>query len=140
MLIYAGTFLFEQHDICSALREKSAQGVRCRFLIGDESSKAVKRRAIEEGTPGGAPGPHPGVPPLAQRRRRTARRRGAYAQHDAVQLAIPVRPGPMVNPQVYGEPAGHSPVLHLRRVPGGRIWDHYMRSFEAASSTASPET
>ena len=20
--------------------------------------------------------------------------------------------------------------MHLRRVPGGRMWDHYMRSFE----------
>jgi hypothetical protein len=36
----------------------------------------------------------------------------------------------MVDGHAYGEPAGHSPVLHLRRASGGRIWEHYMRSFE----------
>lgn len=137
VLTYAGTFLFEQHDIVSVLREKATQGVRCRFLIGDETSKAVKRRAIEEGTPGGLQG-------RIQVYRRSLR--------DVVDLpGVEVRTHGttlynslfrfdqdlMVNPQAYGEPAGHSPVLHLRRVPGGRTWDHYMRSFEAVWDTAS---
>jgi Helix-turn-helix domain len=140
VLTYAGTFLFEQHDICTVMRNKAAQGVRCRFLIGDETSKAVKRRAIEEGTPGGLQG-------RIQVYRRSLR--------DVVGLSgVEVRTHSttlynslfrfdqdlMVNPQAYGEPAGHSPVLHLRRVPGGRIWDHYMRSFEAVWDAATPES
>ena len=36
----------------------------------------------------------------------------------------------LVNGHAFGAPAAQSPVLHLRRVPGGRVWDHYMRSFE----------
>ena len=36
----------------------------------------------------------------------------------------------LVNGHAFGAPAAQSPVLHLRRVPGGRAWDHYMRSFE----------
>jgi hypothetical protein len=140
VLIYAGTFLFEQHDICSVLREKSTQGVRCRFLIGDESSKAVKRRAIEEGTPGGLQGriqvyrrslrDVAGLPGVEVRTHSTTLYNSLFRFDQDL----------MVNPQVYGEPAGHSPVLHLRRVPGGRIWDHYMRSFEAVWNTASPAT
>jgi hypothetical protein len=31
----------------------------------------------------------------------------------------------LVNAHVYGAPAAHSPVLHLRRLPGGRLFDHY---------------
>ena len=36
----------------------------------------------------------------------------------------------LVNAHVYGAPAAHSPVLHLRRLPGGRLVDHYQASFE----------
>ena len=36
----------------------------------------------------------------------------------------------LVNTHAYGVPAGQSPVLHLRRFPGGRLFDHYMASFE----------
>ena len=42
ILTYAGTFLFEQHNFVDVLREKSAAGVRCRFLIGDETSPEVR--------------------------------------------------------------------------------------------------
>ncbi len=45
----------------------------------------------------------------------------------------------MVNGHVYGALAAHSPVLHLRRVPGGRMWDHYMRSFEEVWNGATVE-
>lgn len=139
VLTYAGTFLFEQHDICSVLREKSAQGVRCRFLIGDETSKTVKRRAIEEGTPGGLEGRIQlhrrylrdlvGLPGLEVRTHRTTLYNSLFRFDQDL----------MVNGHAYGEPAGHSPVLHLRRVPGGRMWDHYMRSFETVWAAAKPE-
>ena len=140
VLTYAGTFLFEQHDICSVLRKKSAQGVRCRFLIGDESSKAIKRRAIEEGTPGGLEGriqlhrrylrDVAGLPGVEIRTHSTTLYNSLFRFDQDL----------MVNGHAYGEPAGHSPVLHLRRVPGGRMWDHYMRSFETVWAGAKPQT
>ena len=43
----------------------------------------------------------------------------------------------LVNGHAYGAPANESPILHLRRVPGGRMWDHYMRSFECVWTAAS---
>jgi hypothetical protein len=140
VLTYAGTFLFEQHNIVDVLREKSAAGVRCRFLLGDETSDEVHRRAEEEGTTGGLEG-------RIQLHRRYLR--------DVVDLpGIEVRTHSttlynslfrfdqdlMVNGHAYGAPAGHSPVLHLRRVPGGRMWDHYMRSFDEVWKIATPET
>ncbi len=139
VLTYAGTFLFEQHDICEVLRQKSAQGVRCRFLIGDETSDTVQRRAVEEGTPGGLEG-------RIQLHRR-------YLRDVATLPGVEIRTHGttlynslfrfdqdlMVNGHAYGEPAGHSPVLHLRRVPGGRVWDHYMRSFETVWAGAEPQ-
>ncbi len=140
VLTYAGTFLFEQHNICEVLREKSAQGVRCRFLIGDETSDGVRQRAEEEGTAGGLQG-------RIQVYRRSLRRvvglpgveirtHGTTLYNSLFRFDQDL----MVNGHAYGEPAGHSPVLHLRRVPGGRIWDHYMRSFEEVWKIATPET
>jgi hypothetical protein len=43
----------------------------------------------------------------------------------------------LVNAHVYGAPAAHSPVLHLRRLPGGRLFDHYQASFERVWNHAS---
>ena len=36
----------------------------------------------------------------------------------------------LANTHVYGAPAAQSPVLHLRRTPGGTVFDHYADSFE----------
>jgi hypothetical protein len=45
----------------------------------------------------------------------------------------------LVNTHVYGAPAAHSPVLHLRRLPGGRLVDHYQASFERVWEQASAD-
>ena len=36
----------------------------------------------------------------------------------------------LVNTHVYGLPAGHAPVLHLRRLSAGELFDTYAESFE----------
>jgi hypothetical protein len=36
----------------------------------------------------------------------------------------------LVNTHAYGSPAAQSPVLHLRRLAGGWLFDHYQASFE----------
>jgi hypothetical protein len=45
----------------------------------------------------------------------------------------------LVNAHVYGAPAAHSPVLHLRRLPGGQLFDHYQASFERVWEQASTD-
>ncbi len=42
----------------------------------------------------------------------------------------------LVNTHVHGSPAAQSPVLHLRRVPGGRVVDHYLTSFDRVWASA----
>jgi hypothetical protein len=42
----------------------------------------------------------------------------------------------LVNVHVYGFPAAHAPVLHLRRLAGGDLFDTYAESFERVWSTA----
>lgn len=140
ILVYSGTFLFEQHDICHLLKEKAGEGVRCRMLIGDEKSDAVRLRAIEEDTPGSLEArvqlhrrslrQVAGVPGIEVRVHGTTLYNSIYRFDEDL----------MVNGHAYGEPASHSPIIHFRRVPGGRVWDHYMRSFDAVWSGAAPLT
>ena len=40
------------------------------------------------------------------------------------------------NTHAYGAPANHSPVLHLHRVLGGRLFPHFMSAFERVWDSA----
>jgi hypothetical protein len=44
----------------------------------------------------------------------------------------------LVNTHVYGFPAVHAPVLHLRRLSGGDLFDTYADSFDRAWSSGHP--
>ncbi len=138
VLVYAGTFLFEQLDFTATAQEKTRQGVRFRLLLGDETSAAVRLRAEEEGTIGGLEG-------RIQLHRRYLRDvsdlPGVEIRTHATTLynsLFRFDQDLLVNVHAYGAPAGQSPVLHLRRVPGGRMWDHYMRSFDEVWKNATP--
>ena len=140
ILVYAGTFLFEQFDLTTVIREKSRQGVRFRILLGDENSQAVRVRSAEEGTTGGLEG-------RIQLHRRYLREvlglPGVEARSHGTTLynsLFRFDQDLLVNGHVFGAVAGHSPVLHLRRVPGGRMWDHYMRSFDETWTVGTPES
>lgn len=140
VLVYAATFLFEQHDIGRVIREKSRDGVRVRILIGDETSPAVALRAEDEGTTGGLQAriqlhrrylsEVAGLPGVEVRTHGTTLYNSLYRFDQDL----------LVNGHAYGALAGQSPVMHLRRVPGGRMWDHYMRSFDKVWERGSPQT
>jgi hypothetical protein len=36
----------------------------------------------------------------------------------------------LVNTHVLGAPAAQNPVLHVQRLPGGRVFEHYLRTLE----------
>lgn len=130
VLVYAGSFLFEQLDFVEWVGKKARQGVKCRLLLGDEAAPAIRLRAEEEGTSGGLEGriqlhrrylrDVTGTPGVEVRAHGTTLYNSLFRFDQDL----------LVNGHAYGAPAGQSPVLHLRRVPGGRMWDHYMRSFE----------
>ena len=44
----------------------------------------------------------------------------------------------LVNTHVYGLPAAHAPVMHLRRLDGGELFDIYEGSFQAVWDVAVP--
>lgn len=130
VLVFAGLFLPDGHaDFVALLRQKVQNGAKVRYLLGDPESDAVALRGREEGIADG----------LSARIRITLTylaglRDAAGAEvrlhSTALYNSIYRFDGHMlVNAHVYGAPAAHSPVIHLRQTPGG-LFEHYAASFE----------
>lgn len=131
LLAYAASFLHDgTPDFTETLIEKAHQGVRVRLLFGDPASPAVVLRGDEEGIGDllaarcqlswGYLAPmldSPGV---------EARKHGCTLYNSIFRFDDTV----LANAHTIGAPASHSPVLHLQRVPGGRLFTHYMSGFE----------
>jgi hypothetical protein len=140
VLVFSGAFLVEQYNLVPVIRQKAAQGVRFRFLVGDEKSPAVIQRAIDEGTPGGLEGriqlmrrylsEVSGLAGVEVRTHGTILYNSIYRFDDQL----------LVNGHAHGALAGQSPVMHLKQRPTGPMWQHYMRSFERTWSEGIPET
>jgi transcriptional regulator with XRE-family HTH domain len=141
MLVHAGLFLPDgRSDLAALIRQKSEEGVNVRLLYGNPESGAVAMRGEEEGIGDG----------LAARIRLALvyMREALEAPsvdarlHDATLYNSLYRfdDDLLVNTHAYGTPAGQSPVLHLRRLSGGRLFDHYMASFERVWQGARPVT
>lgn len=139
VLVFSGQFLVEQHNILPVVRQKAEQGARFRFIVGDEKAPAVIQRAMEEGTSGGLEGriqmmrrylaELAGTPNVEVRTHGTILYNSLYRFDDQL----------LVNGHAYGSLAGQNPVLHLRRLSGGLMWQHYMKSFENVWNEAIPE-
>lgn len=140
VLVFSGQFLVEQHDILPLVKQKAEQGTAFRFAVGDETSAAVVQRAIEEGTTGGLEGriqmmrrylsKVASLPNVEVRTHGTILYNSLYRFDDQL----------LVNGHAYGSLAGENPVMHLRKVPGGQMWEHYMQSFERVWQEATPDT
>ena len=132
LLAFAGSFLHDsipQFDDRLAARARA--GVRVRLLFGDPECAAVELRGEEERI----------GDLMAARCRLTwnyltpllTSGAGVEArQHSSTLYASLFRFDDtlFVNPHALGAPAGQSPILHLNRIPGGRLFAHYMESFE----------
>jgi hypothetical protein len=139
VLAYAALFLPDAHpDLPSLLAEKAASGVRVRLLLGDPDCCAVTVRGHEEGIEAGLAArvalsrrylmPALDAPGVEFRLHRTTLYNSLY-RYDGHLL---------VNAHAYGAPAAQSPVLYVRRLPDGRLFDHYASSFERVWQTARP--
>ena len=137
VLVFAGLFLPDGYpEVAKLLAAKAEQGVKIRLALGDPDSDAVRRRGEEEQIGEG----------MAARIRL-----GLLYLQDAISApGVELRfhattlynsiyrfDDDLVNAHVYGAPAAHSPVLHLRRLPGGRLVDHYQAAFERVWDQAS---
>lgn len=135
ILVYAGLFLPEMQDI-ARVGEQAEAGCRVRILLGDPSGDAVRRRGEEEGFGIGVAHrvtlslryyePIVDIPGVEIRLHDTTLYASIFRGDDAV----------LVNTHVYGSAAAHNPVLHLRRIPGGRVVDHYLTSFDRVWANA----
>jgi Domain of unknown function (DUF5919) len=139
VLAYAGLFLADgQPDLPSVLAEKAGEGASVRLLFGDPASDAVRRRGEEEGIGEG----------MAARIRLVLTYLSDLLDRSAVDVRLHrttlynsiyrFDDDMLVNAHVYGAPAAQNPVMHLQRVPGGRLFGHYLESFDKVCESAQP--
>lgn len=139
ILVYAGLFLSDgRADLPTLLRAKAEEGVTIRLLFGNPDSEVVARRGAEEQV-GAA---------MAARIRLSMSYmqpafevRGVEARvHETTLYNSIFRfdDDLLVNTHAYGAVAAKSPVMHVRRIAGGRLFSHYMESFERVWEEAGP--
>lgn len=139
ILVYAGLHLPEANPTwVKEIQKKCEESVFVRIAFGDPDSAEVRARGDEEGVGEGM----------------AARINYAFAWHR------PILGGPnlsvafhstvlynsilqfddqmLVNPHIYGMPAFRAPVMHLRRIPGGPLFDTYAECFEKIWANARP--
>lgn len=135
VLVMAGLFFPEHHDP-GRIVSRARAGCRVRLLLADPAGAAVRVRGAEEGFGAGVAHrvtlalryfePLLGVPGVELRLHDTTLYASLYRSDETL----------LANVHVYGAPAAQNPVLHLRRVPGCRVVDHYLASLERVWSTA----
>ncbi|WP_197682483.1 DUF5919 domain-containing protein [Jiangella sp. DSM 45060] len=139
MLVYAGLFLLDANpDLPRVIAERAGHGARVRLLFGDPSSEAVNQRGYEEGIGEGLPARIRISLTYLRELRHESGVEIRFHQTTLYNSIYRFDDDLLANVHTYGSPAPHSPVLHLRRAPGGRVFDHYMNSFERVWAKAVP--
>jgi len=131
VLAFAGLFLWDgQPDLAVLLATKAKAGTRIRIALGDPESHALRLRGEEEGIDDALSArvrmsltylrQAMKTPGVEVRLHGTTLYNSIYRFDDQL----------LVNSHAYGAPAAQSPVLHIRYLPGGRLFSHYQASFE----------
>ncbi|MGW7002536.1 XRE family transcriptional regulator [Streptomyces sp. NPDC054933] len=130
VLVYSGLFLMEDTSILRIWADKAAAGVRVRLLLGDPDSEYVTTRGGEEGI-GDA---------LAARIRNAAVLLRSLDSAPGIEIRLHsttlyssifrADDGLLINTHVYGYPATHAPVVHLRRSVEAAMVSTYVESFQ----------
>jgi hypothetical protein len=139
ILVFSGTFYAQtQPRIAQMLADAAGRGVELRLCFGDPASEAVATRDREEGLGGTLAHkirsaltyyrPLGSVEGCQMRLHSTTLYASLFRYDDEI----------MVNPHAYGEPASANPTLHLRRLDGGQVAEHYLTCFERVWESAKP--
>jgi hypothetical protein len=139
LLFYSALFLSDGHaGLAAAIRRAASRGARVRILVANPRSATVLARGREEGI----------GHDLASRVRMTLHYLDGVDQVDGVQVhghsttlynsIYRFDDKMLVNAHTFGAAAVESPVLQIHRVPSGRLFDHYMRSFERVWAASTP--
>ncbi|MER5531852.1 XRE family transcriptional regulator [Streptomyces sp. NPDC002677] len=130
VLVYSGLFLSEDPLFHDLLKAKVAAGVRVRILLGDPGSAAVQQRGIDEGhriMDGKIRNAMVLYRPLMRSHPDIGFRLHDSTLYNSIYRADDEM---LVNPHVYGIGAYLAPVLHLRRLAAGGLFDTYANSIE----------
>ncbi|ORT59700.1 helix-turn-helix transcriptional regulator [Streptomyces sp. CB03238] len=129
VLVYSGLWLSEDLMFLDILKAKSAS-IQVRILLGDPACPAVKQRGIDEGhriMDGKIRNALTNYRPLFDTHPDIG-----FRIHDSTLYNSLFRADDemLVNTHVYGIGAYLAPVFHLRRLPGGGLFDTYANSIE----------
>ena len=137
VLVYSGLFLPEQlPDLADMLCEKVGQGAMVRMLLADPEGQNVGRRGDEEGIGDVVSG----------RVRNALSFYQPHLEHQCIEIRLHdttlynsifrFDDEMIVNAHVFGLPAAHAPVLHLRRLADGDLFSIYEDSYDRVWKTA----
>ena len=121
------------------LADAAGRGAEVRLCFGDPASDAVATRDREEELGGTLAAQDPlgaDLLPAAGRRRGLRAAAALDARCTRRCSGTTMRSWSTRTPT--GEPASANPTLHLRRLDGGQLADHYIACFERVWETAKP--
>jgi hypothetical protein len=138
--LFANASLFlpeENPEAIEIINNKAASGVRVRILLGDPAHPTMELRGREERLFDAIPGrirmalayyrPLVDIDGIEFRLHGTSLYNSIFRYDDQM----------LVNQHVYGTYGYLAPILHLRKVPSGDLFETYMRSFELVWSEES---
>jgi len=131
ILVYAGLHLPEANPTwAQEIKKKCEESIKVRIAFGDPESSEVRTRGEEEGVGVGMAArinyalawhrPILGCPNLS------------IAFHSTVLYNSILRfdDQMLVNPHIYSMPAFRAPIIHLRRIQDGQLFETYVECFE----------
>ncbi|WP_433233648.1 XRE family transcriptional regulator [Micromonospora sp. CA-248260] len=139
ILVYAGLFLPEQQpQLVTTLKAKAAAGMRVEILLGDPESPEVAQRGADEGIGDAMAGKVRNVLAFYQRLRDVPGVNVHFHRTTLYNSIFRFDDEMLVNSHVFGFPAAHTPVMHLRRLAGGDLFDTYADSFDRVRESSLP--
>lgn len=139
LLAFAASFLHDGlPDFAEQIEAKARAGVRVRLIFGDPDSPAVQQRGEEEGIGDLLAArcrltwaywkPFLSTPGIEARMHSSTLYNSVFRFDDTA----------MLNPHSLGAAASHSPVMHIQKIAGGRLFAHYMHGVERTWDAARP--
>lgn len=139
VLVFSGTFFSQtQPRVARMLAEAAGRGAEVRLCFGGPNSEAVAIRDREENLGNTLAAKVRSA--LTYYRSLVDVERCEVRLHATTLYASMFRYDDeiLVNPHAFGEAASANPTLHLRRLDGGTVADHYIDSFTRVWETAQP--
>ncbi len=139
MLVYAGLFLPEQNPrLIRTLLARVKAGAKARLLFGDPDSPHVLERGREEGIGDAIPPKIRNVLSLYETLRHIDGIEVRLHRTNLYNSIYRFDNEMLVNMHVYGSVAAHAPMMHVRQLSGGDLFDTYADSYERVWATSTP--